>query len=62
MSLFPCRICERLLSKTAEQCPGCGEKHPNTQKYQRYLLVRYVIPGLLFLGGVLYGWMVLYRR
>lgn len=25
MSLFPCRICERLLSKTAEQCPGCGE-------------------------------------
>lgn len=59
MSLFPCRICGRLLSTTAEKCPGCGEERPNAQKYQQYLLVRYFIPGLLFLGGVLYWWIIL---
>jgi predicted nucleic acid-binding Zn ribbon protein len=59
MSLFPCRVCGRPLSTTAEKCPGCGEKFPNAQKHRRHLLVRYIIPGLLLLGGVLYWWIVL---
>lgn len=60
MSLSPCRICGRLLSRTAQKCPGCEEKYPNAKKHQLYLLVRYVIPGLLFLGGMLYWWLILF--
>lgn len=59
MSLFPCRVCERPLGATAKICPDCATELPIAPKHRRYLLVRYIIPGLLFLGGVLYGWMVL---
>jgi hypothetical protein len=59
MSLFPCRVCERPVGATAKICPGCYTKLPAAQTYRRYLLVRYIIPGLLLLGGVLYWWIVL---
>lgn len=59
MSISHCRECDELISSRAAECIYCGIAMPDAQRYWGYLLVHYLIPGLLLLGGLLYWWMVM---